>query len=283
MISIGLTGWGDHQTLYPEGTNPGKKLEVYSSHFPVVEIDSSFYAIPPERNIRKWIEETPSRFQFVVKAYQGMTGHQRGEIPYDSVSDMFEAFLTAMGPMVEHDKLAAVLFQFPPWFHCTKEHVQYLRFVKQRMQNLPLALEFRHQSWFRGNMRGKTLAFMKEEEWIHSVCDEPQVGEGSIPTVLEATHPALTIVRFHGRNVHGWVNRGQPNWREVRYLYRYNQAELQEWQGYIETLAQESKQVIALFNNNSGGDAADNAKQLQQMLGIEYTGLSPRQLDLFDL
>jgi uncharacterized protein YecE (DUF72 family) len=50
MIQIGLAGWGDHEALYPAGTNPKDKLAVYSQTFPVVEVDSSFYAIQPERN-----------------------------------------------------------------------------------------------------------------------------------------------------------------------------------------------------------------------------------------
>ena len=86
---------------------------------------------------------------------------------------------------------------------------------------------------------------------------------------------------MHGRNVYGWNNQGQPNWREVRYLYRYNEPELQEWSERIQQLASETKNLTILFNNNSGGDAADNAKQMIDLLDIQYDFLAPRQLDLF--
>ena len=49
----------------------------------------------------------------------------------------------------------------------------------------------------------------------------------------------------------------------------------------IQDLAKDTKDIIVLFNNNSGGDAAGNAKEFQHMLGIEYHDLSPRQMDLF--
>ena len=49
-----------------------------------VEVDTSFYAIPAKEHVRKWCEDTPENFRFVVKAYQGMTGHLRGEIPFES-------------------------------------------------------------------------------------------------------------------------------------------------------------------------------------------------------
>jgi uncharacterized protein YecE (DUF72 family) len=123
---------------------------------------------------------------------------------------------------------------------------------------------------------------MKEEKWIHSICDEPQSGEGSVPTVLQTTNLEKVLIRFHGRNVHGWQKRTADNWREVRYLYRYNHQELQEWAVHIHTLAQECKHVYLLFNNNSGGDAADNAKEMINLLKMDYQGLAPRQLDLFN-
>lgn len=79
MIQIGLTGWGDHDSIYAADTRTHEKLQEYSSHFPVVELDSSFYAVQPIRNMEKWVKETPENFQFIVKAYQGMTGHDREE------------------------------------------------------------------------------------------------------------------------------------------------------------------------------------------------------------
>lgn len=78
MIRIGLTGWGDHDSLYTERISNRDKLLEYGAHFPTVEVDASFYAVQPERNGEKWVRETPASFKFVVKAYQGMTGHQRG-------------------------------------------------------------------------------------------------------------------------------------------------------------------------------------------------------------
>ncbi|WP_433744206.1 DUF72 domain-containing protein [Falsibacillus pallidus] len=282
MIYVGVTGWGDHDSLYTSLTNKRDRLKEYSGHFPIVELDASFYAVQPKRNIEKWLKETPQSFQFIVKAYQGMTGHQRGEIPFESVKDMFEAFIDSVGPIQESGKLAMVLFQYPPWFDCKKENVDYIRFCKSMMGELPCAIEFRHQSWYRPEFRERTLAFIRDENWIHSICDEPQAGEGSVPTVLEAVNPEKTLIRLHGRNFHGWNKPNGDNWREVRYLYRYNKEELLEWKNNLEVLKKQTKDLYVLFNNNSGGDAADNAKQFIELMDIEYQGLASRQLDLFD-
>ncbi|WP_010651968.1 DUF72 domain-containing protein [Oceanobacillus massiliensis] len=281
MIYIGLTGWGDHDSIYPEHIKSTNKLAEYSSHFPVVEVDASFYAVQPVRNAEKWVNQTPDSFRFVVKAYQGMTGHQRGDTPFSSKKEMFEAFKESLKPYLNAGKLALALFQFPPWFDCRKENVTYLRYCKQMMGEIPVALEFRHQSWFSDRYRAETIDFMKGEGWIHSIADEPQSGEGSIPVVPVATNANMTMVRMHGRNVHGWNKSGNANWREVRYLYNYNKDELLEWKQRIADLERDTKDIIVLFNNNSGGDAASNAKTFQSLLGIEYEGLSPRQMDLF--
>lgn len=280
MIYFGLSGWGDHPTVYDKPSK-GTKLQIYSSHFPIVECDSSFYAILPEKNYVNWINQTPKTFTFVVKAYQGLTGHKRDDSPSKPLDEMFDAFKQSIAPLVTGGKLAAVLFQYPPWFECNKVNVNLLKYTKAKMADIPVALEFRNQTWYRNDMKEKTLSFMEEEGWIQTVCDEPQSGYGSVPTILQSTDKDKVVVRFHGRNTNGWINRGQENWREVRYLYRYDDNELSIWKDKLLSLQETTKDVYVIFNNNSGGDAADNAKTLIKMLGIDYSGLAPKQLKLF--
>ncbi|AJD91942.1 hypothetical protein JMA_26250 [Jeotgalibacillus malaysiensis] len=282
MIYIGLTGWGDHPDVYDEHSSKQDKLKDYAGHFPIVELDASFYAVQPERNMKKWVAETPDSFKFIVKAYQGMTGHQRGDIPFESKEEMFKAFRLSLTTLIEADKLGVVLLQYPPWFDCQKQNVDYIRYCKQQLEGLPLAVEFRNQTWYSDEFRDRTLQFLKDEELIHSVCDEPQAGEGSIPLIAESTHQGVTVFRLHGRNVAGWTKKGNENsWREVRYLYDYREAELKDLVPVLQKLDRASDKVYVLFNNNSGGHAAANAKTMIELLGLDYGGLAPRQLDLF--
>lgn len=282
MIYIGVTGWGDHTHLYGTKISPRNKLQAYSEHFPIVEVDTAFYAIQPSKNSSRWVKETPDGFRFIVKAYQGMTGHNRGEIPFKSKQEMFTAFRESLAPYLESGKLAMVLFQFPPWFKCVKENVDYLRWCKQQMEGIPVALEFRNQTWFMSSLREKTINFMKSEGWIHGIVDEPQAGENSVPIILEPTSKEMTLVRMHGRNVYGWNKPvSGEDWRAVRFLYKYNDKELHQWKSYLGSIQKQSKDIYVLFNNNSGGDAAENALQMISLLGIEYATLAPKQLDLF--
>lgn len=280
MIKIGLTGWGDHPDLYVSSAK--EKLQDYSAHFPVVELDTAFYAIPSKKNIEKWIKETPDTFQFVVKAYQGMTGHLRGDFPYDSLEEMFEQYRESIMLLKETGRLSMVLAQFPPWFQCDVGSVNYILKLREELKDFEVAVEFRHQSWYSAQYREKTIHFLKEHHFHHVVCDEPQVGEGCIPLVPVPTTNKV-LVRLHGRNTYGWLNPGnREKWREIRYLYDYNKEELTAIKKICEQLHKQAKEVIILFNNNSGGHAAKNAKTFQRMLDIEFEGLSTKQLDLFE-
>jgi len=302
-VAVGLAGWGDHDSVYPAGTPASKKLALYAKQFALVEVDSSFYAIPSADTVQRWVEETPADFGFVVKAFQAMTGHDRdagrralakllvgeavpatdrlSELTEEQEAAVFGAFRSAFEPMVRAGKLRAFLFQYPPWFDCTRENVAALRRAKTLMGDLPVALEFRHQSWFVPDMRERTLEFMAREGWMHSVCDEPQAGLGSVPIVPVPTNPERTIVRFHGRNASGWYASGSPNWRAVRYLYDYSEDELREWAGTLERMLRETKDVCVIFNNNSGGHGAGNARKLMALLGQRRGEPPPEQLSIW--
>ena len=54
---------------------PKNDCSYYSSLFSVVEVDSSYYALPTRRVAELWVERTPDDFVFDVKAFGWMTGH----------------------------------------------------------------------------------------------------------------------------------------------------------------------------------------------------------------
>ncbi len=282
MIRVGLTGWGDHPSLYSGVTASKDKLFDYTGHFLTVEVDTSFYAIPSKENVRKWCQDTPDDFRFVVKAYQGMTGHLRGDIPFESKNDMFNAFIECANEFKCHGKLGMLLAQFPPWFDCQAKNVQYLLYIRQQLKDFEVAIEFRNQTWYAEPVVQQTMNFLQEHQFIHTICDEPQAGVGSVPF-----YPAVTakkaLIRIHGRNIHGWRNTGNAeNWRKVRFLYDYNKEELQQLGHHITELETKVEELFVLFNNNSGLHAAKNAKELQGILDIKDVGLAPKQLNMFE-
>lgn len=279
MITIGLTGWSDHPLIQ---RNRSKKLEEYASHFPVVELDTPFYAIPSIANTSSWADKTPPTFSFIPKVYSKMTLHQPFSPEFDSMKEVFEAYLKAMSPLIEAKKITAFLFQFPPYMECTRQNVNYLRYIKAHMSDLPVAVEFRHSSWFTEETQAKTLKLLTDLAFTHVVVDQPQTPHNSVPQIVECTNKQFSMIRLHGRNYEGWAGGKEvQDWRVQRTLYDYSEEELLDFKTTVETLHKQSRHVSVIFNNNSGGHAAKNAKQLQKLLGLSFDYLGPRQLDLF--
>ena len=282
MIYIGLTGWGDHDSLYTDVTKVNQKLETYAGTFPVVEVDSTYYAILQQSTIEKWCRETPEDFKFIVKTHQFMTGHGDFRTSYSNINELYKDYKEMLQPIVNHGKLAYILMQFPPWYECNEKNINYVRLAKKMLHPLKVAVEFRHASWFTDDKKEQTLQFLHDNRLIHTIVDAPQIGEGTVPFVSRVTDD-IGFIRLHGRNAHGWMqmNRTREEWRNVRYLYNYNREELEALKKHIEILSFKTKDIYVIFNNNSGGHAAGNAETLIDMLGIKYKTLAPKQLKLF--
>lgn len=277
MIRVGLTRFDEHVSL--TGKNRSTLFE-YASYLPLVELDTAFYAIPKKTSVENWISQVPKSFRFILKGYSGLTKQEREPAYYASEEEMAAAFLEAMQPLIEEGRLFCFLLQFPAYFVCNKENVNYLRKLHHLLGEVPITIEFRNESWYEEKMLVPMRKFMEEYHFSLGIIDEPQVPNRSVPLDGFVTNPDFAMMRLHGRNVQGWSEKGE-DWRQRRTLYRYNHEELMEIKNLVEQVQGQTKEVAVIFNNNSGGDAADNGLELVKLLGLEYTDLNPKQLDLF--
>jgi uncharacterized protein YecE (DUF72 family) len=75
-ILIGTASWTDPTLIkckcfYPQNvTTPEERLRFYASQFSVVEVDSSFYALPSFNNSVLWVKPYPDDFVFDVKLFR---------------------------------------------------------------------------------------------------------------------------------------------------------------------------------------------------------------------
>lgn len=278
LIRIGLTSFNEHQTLTNKKTST---LAEYAQHLPLVELDTCYYGIPRKTTVANWLTEVPANFRFVVKVYQGISGQGKWSDHYESETAMIDAFLEALAPMIESGQLMCFLIQFSASFGCTKENVDYLKKLRMWFTDLPIAIELRNSSWYHEDYLKQTLQFMKNQEFSLAIVDEPQVPLNPVPFFPFVTNPEFVLFRLHGRNVAGWTVANDPNWRKKRTLYRYKTHEILELSQTIAKISEKTKEIGVIFNNNSGGDAAGNALNLIEALGLTYTDLNPRQIDLF--
>ncbi|WP_268913911.1 DUF72 domain-containing protein [Lentilactobacillus sp. SPB1-3] len=282
MINIGLTTFADHPDLSVDGKKQAK-LSEYSGHFPVVEMDTPFYAIPKTSVIEHWQHQAPDNFQFILKANQLMTLHDiaKGEsVTEDEREKSFREYLKSVKPLIKANQLKTVLFQFPPTFQLNTESIEYLRLIKSRMGQLSVSVEFRDDSWYADNVKGDVKNYLTELNFTFVTPDEPHTLNVGVPFEPVVTSSSLAFLRLHGRNVKGWTN-SSSNWRTERTLYNYSEDELMEIAAMAKQLADQVAEVVVIFNNNAGHDAAKNALRLKKILNIEYNGLAPLQMDLF--
>lgn len=282
MITIGLTTFSEHPSLI-DGQKRKVRLTEYSAHFPVVELDTPFYAVPKTEVIINWQQQVPNNFQFVLKANRVMTMHDQGSsepVGNEERLEIFNQYQRAIAPLVDAGQLKTILFQFPPYFGRSVETIEYLRRISQVMAGYPIAVEFRNASWFGKEITRDVSGYLHELGMTLVVVDEPHTTNMGVPFEPIVTNNQLSLLRLHGRNVKGWTENGS-DWRSKRTLYRYSKEELQQFCKTILALQKHCKEVCVIFNNNAGRDAADNALQLQKLLGISFDHLSPLQMDLF--
>ena len=260
-IHIGTCSWADHTPFYPAGLPANEQISYYARRFTIVEINSSFYRMMPRRNYGLWAERTPPGFIFDVKPYRQITWHDR-KTPPDAENT--HAFSEALRPLRDAGKLGAVHCQFPPWFVFKPENMDYLAILRERFPDDRVGVEFRHRSWLDEAHRDQVMTALAEQQVALTVVDEPQLGSGSIPTVLAVTDPRLVIVRFHGRNYEKWYARVKTT--AERFDYLYNEQELREWVPQVRQLAERAAEIHLLFNNNAQDYAIQNARQLRLAL-----------------
>jgi len=271
MIEVGLTSVADHPELSAAGKNVSTFAD-YAAHFPIVELDTMFYGVKSAQVVTQWQRQVPEQFQFIIKAPGTLTQHQP---PKETPMAIAKAFTESLAPLRATAQLSAVLLQFPPFFGVSAAHLHDLQTLRQLFPDWPLAIEFRHSSWYAPQYRDSTLDLLRQLNLVHVVVDEPQTPGGSVPMVPVATNPELTIMRLHGRNAQGWMSQH----RRARTDYQYQSDELQELGTVAQQLA--SKRVAVIFNNNGGGAAVGSARAFIAMLGLDFPGLGPAQLDLF--
>lgn len=302
-VLVGTCGWADPSLVRcgrfypPSAVSAAERLRFYARNFELVEVDSTYYALPSERNAGLWAERTPPGFLFDVKAFSLLTHHptparalpaslrqqlppKEGnyyyrELPAEVAEEVWRTFEGALLPLDSAGKLGVVLFQFPPWFLPGRESTNYIREARERLPQYRTAVEFRSARWFVEDARRRTLDFLRHEGIPYVCVDEPQGLPQSVPPLAEVTG-AVALVRFHGRNREAWARRGATVAEKYDYLYR--EEELREWIPRVEAMGAEAEEVHLLFNNCHEDKAVRNARELGHLLGATPGGAAPTLL-----
>jgi uncharacterized protein YecE (DUF72 family) len=295
-ILIGTSSWTDRTLIKdghfypPEAKTAEARLRYYADQFPIVEVDSTYYFPPSEKNSVLWIERTPKDFTFNVKAYSLLTNHPtkpeslykdlelpdelagkknvyREQLPDAVVDEVWQRFRDALMPLHSAGKLGAVLFQFPQWFVIGRKNKDYIVECAERLKDFRIAVEFRHKTWFEERNAAETLSFLSEHDLPFVCVDMPQGFDSSLPPIAAATADDLAMIRFHGRDRKAWAKKNVS--ASERFRYAYSEAELEEWVPKIKDVSEQARETHVLMNNCYRDYAVNNARQLGDLLEIE--------------
>lgn len=305
-ILVGTASWADPSLIktkrfYPkDASKPEPMLQYYATRFPMVEVDSSYYALPSSLNAQKWAERTPDDFTFNIKAYRLLTGHQTPRValpkdiqdalalhfvekknlyykdtPLEIRDEIWRRYELGIRPLRDAGKLKAVHFQFPHWVKPAPQTIAHVEECVDRLAGYHLAVEFRSIGWFDGNRDNGTLDWETRLGVTHVIVDEPQnIPSQSIPQVWATTNERLAIVRLHGRNEETWDIKGATVASD-RFNYDYTELELGQLARQIEEIAAAVQETHVVFNNNYEDQGVRNATTLMEHLGLARPGSWP--------
>lgn len=237
QIRVGCSGWQYkhwRSDFYPAGLPQSHWFAHYAEYFDTVEINNSFYRLPPPDTFANWREQAPARFLYSVKASRFLTHMKKLKDPEEPL----RRFFASAGAL--KNRLGPVLFQLPPGWKLDLDRFQhFLGALPGRRQ---YAVEFRDTSWY----DERIYALLRKHKV--ALCLHDMQGSASGKLVVGP----FVYVRFH----HG----------TMKYGGRYPDSRLDEWADWLAQQAASGLAVFAYFNNDTGGHAPRDAIRLRDRL-----------------
>ncbi|MCS6966206.1 MAG: DUF72 domain-containing protein [Candidatus Kapabacteria bacterium] len=236
LYYVGTSGWAYREwrsRWYPRKLPTREWLRFYAQHFPTVELNSTFYRLPPPERFQFWKHSVPKTFRFAVKAPRLIT-HGR-QLHADG--ELLHTFMQAISLLGA--QLGPVLWQFPPQYACAIELLR--AFLPMLPPTVEHAFEFRHPSWDNSEvwhlLRSAGIALV----WSSSL---------RYPCFRNQTAPFL-YVRFHGL--------------KGGYAHQYTDDELQPWAELLADAIRRGCRAYVYFNNTAG-TAPQDALHFRELL-----------------
>ena len=222
------------EIFYPKDVPQRLWFEYYCQHFNTLELNATFYRFPRLPMMINWYKKSPATFLFSVKAPRAIT-------QYKKLNDC-EKFLSDFYNTVEEglkEKTGCVLFQFPPNYHYTEEHLE--KIISNLNPQFPNVVEFRHSSWW----NEEVYTILGKNKISFSGMSHP-----SLPDKI-VQNTGLLYYRMHG----------------VPQLYQspYTLPGLKKMVKKIDS-SKIVQSAFIYFNNDIGGNAIKNAKEMKKLV-----------------
>lgn len=235
-VRVGTSGWAYAHwkgRFYPATLPGSEQLAWFARRLPTVEVNATYYRLPPRATFTRWHDATPPGFLFAVKAPGAITHEKRLVGVRDELEDLLDRAREL------HDKLGVLLFQLPPSFHADLPLLA--RFLDMLPEDVRCAFELRHRSWFERDV----FMLLAQRERAFVVHDYGRKGTPLVETV------PFVYLRLHGPS--------------GRYRGAYDWTSLFQWAMQAQEWVERGFEVFAYLNNDERGHAIRDAALLRDL------------------
>jgi uncharacterized protein YecE (DUF72 family) len=241
---VGCSGWSYKDwrgVVYPADATPRTWFGLYAAMFDTVDINNTFYRLPPASTVEGWATQAPDGFLYAVKV--GQFGSHRMKLK--DPASWLAVHLDRVDRLGPH--LGPNLLQLPPrWRRDVGRLEAFLAVAPRRIR---WAVEVREPSWLHDDVYD-VLARHDAALCIHDLLpDHPWVRTAS-----------WAYLRFHGSRA-----------LEEPYRGRYDGRRLAPVARRLDAWLDEGADVYAYFNNDYEGFAVTDAAWLRGRLGARPT------------
>jgi uncharacterized protein YecE (DUF72 family) len=258
-IRLGCMGWNYDAWVgpfFPQGTRAADFLPVYARAFDTVEVDSTFYAVPPAKTVRGWADKVPPDFVFALKLPQEITHERR----FRQATDVLAAFSDSARELGRG--LGPILIQLGPDF-APNELPALAAFFRHLPRDLRFAVEFRHKGWIHDGV----LALLADHSVALVLTDGRWIPRKTMLALAERPTADFSYIRWLG------PNRDLVDYSRIQID---RSREVDAWVTAVQQLAAKAQPIYGYVNNHFSGHAPETARQIQRRLRLRV--VEPAQM-----
>lgn len=210
---VGTSGYSYKEwkgVFYPQDLPDKEMLRYYGQHFKSVEINNTFYRMPKINMLVNWTEQVPEDFKFVLKASQKITHQKRLKEAEDETGYLFNTARTL------DNRLGVILFQLPPYLR--KDLSRLENFLKLIPEDIRVAFEFRHASWFDDEI----FACLELKNCALCFSDTEKELQTEIVSTANWGYLRLRRENYEDHELSRWIQQiRNQNWQQVFVFFKH--------------------------------------------------------------
>jgi uncharacterized protein YecE (DUF72 family) len=210
-------------SIYPSNAQPKDYLTHYAKQFNSIELNGTHYQIPDTRMLRNWRTSVDKDFRFCPKVHQSIS-HAKD---LSKVGAMLKSFMDQMKAL--ETNLAITFMQLAP-YQSDKSFSQLIDLLDQQDQAIDLAIELRHETWFKDSKAFNDLCnYLYKKKWSLVITDTL----GRRDVIHQRLINKSVFIRFTANNLHPTDYKRMDDW--VERLFQWIQLGLESIYFFMHT------------------------------------------------